>query len=545
MASNPLPPLVRKPGSVGVSAGPDVAIMAADGRLLPPGEIGEIVIRGPNVTPGYESNAAANAEAFRDGWFRTGDQGRLDADGYLWLTGRLKELINRGGEKIAPREVDEVLLGHPAVRQAVCFAVPHAQLGEDVGAAVEVKPGASITAAELRAWAGARLPAFKVPRVIRVLDEIPKGPTGKLQRIGLASRLGIEPLDDRRDDAGHVAPRSVAEAGIAEIWAELFPGVRIGVRTRFEALGGDSLLAVRMLAEVSERLGRDVPYLVFAEDGTIEALASALESLPPSTPSALVALRAGGSDAPLYCIPGHDGALHGIDRLARALPATRPVWAFDVRHLDRAASVEDLAARCLDLLLAHDPDGPYHLAGLCFGGSVATELTRQLMARGKRIGFLGLIDALNPAWRRAVTPLDAARARRAQLIEKSRYHSAALREMSVGAGLRYVARRGSAFVVRSGELVGARVGSRALTSHHLRLAADHVARPVDAHAFVVRVLGRRPHVADLGWTRVFTEGVTTVDVPFAPHGALSAVSVDRVAELLGQRLARGTPSQAS
>ena len=215
------------------------------------------------------------------------------------------------------------------------------------------------------------------------------------------------------------------------------------MRTRFEALGGDSLLAVRMLADVSERLGRDVPYLVFAEDGTIEALASALESLPASTASALVALRAGGSDAPLYCIPGHDGALHGIDRLARALPATRPVWAFDVRHLDRAASVEDLAARCLDLLLAHDPHGPYHIAGLCFGGSVATELARQLIARGKRVEFLGLIDALNPAWRRAVTPLDAARARRAQLTEKSRYHGAALREMSVGAGLRYLARRGS------------------------------------------------------------------------------------------------------
>ena len=105
--------------------------MAADGRLLPPGETGEIVIRGPNVTRGYENNPAANAEAFADGWFRTGDQGWIDADGYLRLTGRLKELINRGGEKIAPREVDEVLLAHPAVRQAVCFAVAHAQLGEE------------------------------------------------------------------------------------------------------------------------------------------------------------------------------------------------------------------------------------------------------------------------------------------------------------------------------------------------------------------------------------------------------------------------------
>ncbi len=211
MASNPLPPRDRKPGSVGLPAGPDIAVMAADGRILPSGETGEIVIRGPNVTDGYEDNPAANAEAFRDGWFRTGDQGWVDPDGYLRLTGRLKELINRGGEKISPREVDEVLLAHPAVRQAVCFAVAHAQLGEEIGAAVEVRANASMTVSELRSWAGERLPAFKVPRVIRFLDEIPKGPTGKLQRVGLAARLGIEPLDDRLDAVEHVPPRSASE----------------------------------------------------------------------------------------------------------------------------------------------------------------------------------------------------------------------------------------------------------------------------------------------------------------------------------------------
>ena len=135
MASNPLPPATRKPGSVGIAAGPEIAIMAPDGALLERGETGEIVIRGPNVTAGYESNPEANAEAFSNGWFRTGDQGVMDAEGYLIITGRLKEIINRGGEKISPREVDEILMDHPAVAQVVAFGMPHPKLGEEVAAA--------------------------------------------------------------------------------------------------------------------------------------------------------------------------------------------------------------------------------------------------------------------------------------------------------------------------------------------------------------------------------------------------------------------------
>jgi oxalate---CoA ligase len=191
MASNPLPPRERKPGSVGVAAGPEIAIMDVEGALLPSGEIGEVVIRGANVTRGYAGNAEANAAAFFDGWFRTGDQGTLDGEGYLHLTGRLKELINRGGEKVSPLEVDTVLLDHPAVEQVVTFAVPHDKLGEEVGAAVVRRAGATLTERELQDFAAVRLAAFKVPRRIVFVTEIPKGPTGKLQRIGLAARLGV------------------------------------------------------------------------------------------------------------------------------------------------------------------------------------------------------------------------------------------------------------------------------------------------------------------------------------------------------------------
>ena len=191
MSSNPLPPASRIPGSVGIAAGPEVGIMDLDGNLMAPGEIGEIVIRGENVTLGYENNDKANAEGFTHGWFRTGDQGTLTADGYLSLTGRLKEIINRGGEKVSPREVDEVLMDHPAVMQVVTFAMPHAKLGEEVAAAVVLRENHTLTERELRDFAGTRLADFKVPKKILFLTEIPKGATGKLQRIGLAEKLGL------------------------------------------------------------------------------------------------------------------------------------------------------------------------------------------------------------------------------------------------------------------------------------------------------------------------------------------------------------------
>ncbi|HUY29708.1 MAG TPA: acyl--CoA ligase [Acidimicrobiales bacterium] len=191
MTSNPLPPGRTKPGSVGLASGIEVAILDASNEPLAAGERGEVSIRGATVVDGYENNPGANEAAFTAGWFRTGDEGTLDDEGYLFLTGRLKEQINRGGEKISPIEVDEVLLRHPAVAEAVTFAIPHDKLGEDVGAAVVLAAGQEATEADLRAYAGARLAAFKVPRRIVFVPEIPKGATGKLQRIGLAQKLDL------------------------------------------------------------------------------------------------------------------------------------------------------------------------------------------------------------------------------------------------------------------------------------------------------------------------------------------------------------------
>ena len=192
MCSNPLPPRESKPGSVGLPTGIDLCILSEDEDQMNSYERGEVAIKGPSVIDGYENNEQANCESFASGWFRTGDEGYIDSDGYVFLTGRLKEQINRGGEKISPLEVDSILLKHEQVTQAVTFAIPHTKLGEDVAAAVVLSPNSSLSERDLRDHVAEHLAAFKVPKQILFLDELPKGPTGKLQRIGLASRLGLE-----------------------------------------------------------------------------------------------------------------------------------------------------------------------------------------------------------------------------------------------------------------------------------------------------------------------------------------------------------------
>jgi len=185
MTSNPLPPAARKPGSVGRGTDVRVSIMNAQGQHCRPGDRGEVVIQGPNVITGYENNPEANAASFVDGWFRTGDRGYLDQDGYLHLVARIKELINRGGEKISPREIDEVLLAHPAVAEAVSFGVPHGTWGEEVAAAVVVRQ--SVSEDDLIEYCRAHLAEYKRPKQIHITDAIPRTATGKVQR-GVVAR---------------------------------------------------------------------------------------------------------------------------------------------------------------------------------------------------------------------------------------------------------------------------------------------------------------------------------------------------------------------
>jgi acyl-CoA synthetase (AMP-forming)/AMP-acid ligase II len=187
MASNPLPPAPRKPGCVGLPTGIEISIMDDGGRHKPQGDRGEVVIRGPSIFLGYENNPEENKTAFVDGWFRTGDEGWLDEDGYLHLSSRIKELINRAGEKVAPRHIDEVLAEHPAVAEAVAFGMPDRTLGEEVAVAVVLRPG--YTESDLMKFCRERLAHFECPKKIFVVESIPKTATGKIQRRIVAATL--------------------------------------------------------------------------------------------------------------------------------------------------------------------------------------------------------------------------------------------------------------------------------------------------------------------------------------------------------------------
>ncbi|MCE9630542.1 MAG: non-ribosomal peptide synthetase [Planctomycetia bacterium] len=273
ITSTPLPPGERVPGSVGATCGPEIRIVPGaaptpdgvpDGRL-----VGEVAIRGPNVFAGYENDAEANQKAFRDGWFLTGDMGFLDAAGNLHLTGRIKQLINRGGEKINPQEVDDAILCHPAVAEAATVAVPHKTLGEDVAAAVVLK--SATTADDLRRFLETRIAAFKIPRQLLVLDRLPRNPVGKLDKIAISGVLAAACAE-----TGHVAPRTRLEALIAGIWEQELGIPAVGVHDDFATIGGDSLSSVRILLAVEQAVGSRVPQAVFAHASTIATIAAKL-----------------------------------------------------------------------------------------------------------------------------------------------------------------------------------------------------------------------------------------------------------------------------
>jgi acyl-CoA synthetase (AMP-forming)/AMP-acid ligase II len=286
VSNNPLPPAKRKLGSAGPAVpGCEIGIMSDDLTLLPRGKTGEVVVKGPNVIERYENNPAADRVAFVDGWFRTGDQGYLDDDGFLFITGRLKEIINRGGEKIAPREIDEVLCEHPAVSEAAAFAVPHVRLGEDVAAAVVLRPGMTATPQEIQAFAAGRLADFKVPRQVVIVPKIPSEATGKQKRIALAAALGlVDAPGVAAERTPFVAPRTPTEEIIAGIFAQILgptagaSGQPIGIHDNFFRLGGESLMAVRVLGKIRQVLKVGLKVQDFFLGPTVADLARSVEA---------------------------------------------------------------------------------------------------------------------------------------------------------------------------------------------------------------------------------------------------------------------------
>lgn len=283
ITSAPLPPGVRKPGSVGIPVGIELGIANEGGEFLPRGEKGEIVIRGESVMSGYRDTHTSTDSPFLRGWFRTGDLGYVDPEGYLFLTGRLKEIINRGGEKISPMEIDRALLSHPGVERAVTFPVPHPTLGEEIATAVILRPGCTATEQELQKHAIERLSVSKVPRYIYLVSEIPSDERGKIRRLELAERLGITAggkVLSRQGESAKQTAETPVELELIGIWQDVLrlDEGRVGTEAHFLDLGGDSVSAAQIISRVRRTFDVDLSPLAFFEAPTVAGLARIIES---------------------------------------------------------------------------------------------------------------------------------------------------------------------------------------------------------------------------------------------------------------------------
>lgn len=390
----PLGPGKGKRGSAGISWGTEVAIMGEGGTLLPTGAMGEIVIRGKVVMGGYENDDRANALAFRDGWFRTGDVGFLDGDGFLFIKGRIKDMINRGGEKVVPQEVEEVLLAHPAVKEAVVFPVKHQRLGEDVVAAVVPRDGVGASDSDLMIHVSKKLALYKVPSRIVMVTELPKGATGKLSRVAMAESLGL--AAGATEPAGYEEPRSETEARLVRLLEGVFTGVRVGVKDNFFDLGGYSLMAVRLFAEIDKEFGVTLPLSTLFQHPTVEGMAAFLEGWHGLPWRHVIPLQTNGSGVPLFLVHGGDGDILNYKDLVQALGNGRRIFGIQARGLDGKeepdVSVVPMAREYLKEVTRVYPGGSCHLMGFSAGGVIAFEMARQLEAEGRRAAFVGIID---------------------------------------------------------------------------------------------------------------------------------------------------------
>ncbi len=387
-------PDARKAGTVGRPWPETLSIVDEDGNPLAAGERGEIRVRGATVMPGYLGDEALNREVLRDGWFHTGDIGSLDEEGFLHLHGRLREVINRGGEKVSLSEVDAALLRHPAVAEAAAFGVPHQRLGQDVAAAVVLRPGMAVTGAELQRFLRDELVYFKVPRRVQIIEALPRGLTGKVLRHRLADAYVQQRNERARLSTGAVAA-SQLEQDVLAIWRRLLKTEAVGPEDNFLDSGGDSLLATEMLTELEQMLGRVIPESLLIEAETARELAARLENLANHV-IPVIDFNAQPGRTPLFWF--HGDFAHGgyyIRRLARLLGPQQPLTAIAPHGMANEpipASVQQMARERLPLILERQAQGPYRIGGYCNGALVAFEAARLLIEAGHEVEIVALID---------------------------------------------------------------------------------------------------------------------------------------------------------
>jgi acyl-CoA synthetase (AMP-forming)/AMP-acid ligase II len=386
VATNSIDPDHRKLGTVGRPWPNEVAIRADDGRLLPQGQSGEIVVRGPGLMSGYLDDDEANRAVFVDGWFRTGDVGFIDADGFLTMSGRLKEYINRGGEKISPNEVELALLLHPYIREAVAFAVPHPRMGENVAAAAVLMTGTTTTAKEIRTFLSDHLAPFKIPQQVFLKEQLPKGVTGKPLKRQLAEAAAAR--------TSNVIPAwRPFQVLILEIWQRLLGRSDIGIEDDFFEAGGDSLLFVQMICEVEAIIRRKLPASAFRDEYTISALEDAILRGGSATADLITCVKEGHGTAFLFCHGDYQSGGFYALKLADMLTCEQPVFLFPpYADPEPNLTYEEMARAYIPHVLAAHPEGAFCLGGFCAGGYLAWEITSQLEALGREVEFLFLID---------------------------------------------------------------------------------------------------------------------------------------------------------
>lgn len=544
----PFEPRARRPGSVGRCCGPEVAILGDDGTLRSAGCTGEIVLRGPTVIESYANDPAADAEAFRGGWFRTGDLGRLDADGFLYLEGRIKEAINRGAEKILPYEIEEVLSRHPAVAETVVFAVPHPRLGEDLAAAVVLRAPGGASARELRTFAAESLAEFKIPRRFVFVDEIPKGSTGKPQRTSMAERLGLLNGPAERETA-EGEPADAAEAEIAGIWSELLGLSRVERSDDFFLLGGESLLALTMLGRVNERFSCNLLPGDLAASATLESLATAVrisgEQKGDGRSSCVFPLSTTGAGTPLVLVHALDGGILSYRLLARSLGGQRPVFGIQApvwpSGTPADTTLQAMARHYVDELRGLVPAGPIWLGGHSMGGLLALEMARR-MAPGGRVAGVVLLDT-------DCHPLQA-RAESAAVRGWIRvvHHASRLGELAwpdrpaylAGLGVR-MTRRSLATLLGSAGRPAAERPSAAFERAARRALGVYRLLPLDVRGLFLSCLDGKPERRlrlSESWPRLLTRGVEIHDVPGDHVSLLREPHVEVSASEIAAYLAR-------
>ncbi len=386
----------RKPGSCGRAFCNQVATFDAAGRPTAPGQPGEIVVRGPSVFDGYFADPQATQRVIRNGWFHTGDIGYLDEDGFLFLTGRASEFINRGGEKISPLEVDQALLAHPAVLKAVAFSVPHDKLGEDVAAAVVLRDGVAVSESQLLEFATARLAAHKLPKRIFFLDKLPIGPTGKVLRSQMREHTASLATSLKDAPAAFVKAQNDYERRIAAILARVLRLDRVGIHDNFFQLGGDSLAAAEGALLLEEEFGcQGLSPGIFHWAPTVAQLAEIMaDPARLERPYDVIPLQTEGSGIPLYLIePGDEGP-----RIARHLGSDHPFYGIPIpasADPSRPRSIEQMAGECIAALRRFQPAGPYALTGWCAHGAIALEMAQQLEQQGAQVSFVIMLDVRN------------------------------------------------------------------------------------------------------------------------------------------------------